>query len=203
MRPIIDVSQHNGSIDWEEVKPFIDSAVIRLGYRGYTDGHYHLDKRFDENVYGCMKNGISYSVYYFPTDVKYAEAIGSARWINDMLTERLILCPVWLDSEIASPTYSGRSDKQPPSFRSGLLAELYSELRAYGYQSGVYCSDAWCDDSLDMSIMGGIPFWIARYSTRRPRHDHIAWQYSSKVRLPGISGFVDCSVLKDETIDTI
>ena len=57
----VDVSEHNGIIDWREVRDAgIEFAIIRLGY-----GRGHLDSRFYENVNGAINAGLSIGVYYY------------------------------------------------------------------------------------------------------------------------------------------
>lgn len=62
----IDVSVHQGSIDWQEVKNSgVDFAIIRCGYVGKTTGNGFIDDRWFENVRGCLDNGIPFGVYIF------------------------------------------------------------------------------------------------------------------------------------------
>ena len=56
----IDVSYHQGVIDWKKVKESgIGYAIIRAGY-GRTD----VDKQFHKNVKGCIENDIPFGVSY-------------------------------------------------------------------------------------------------------------------------------------------
>ncbi len=52
----IDVSVHQGDIDWEKVKAAgVDFAMICLGYRGYGSGDLEIDKKFIDNIEGAKK----------------------------------------------------------------------------------------------------------------------------------------------------
>ena len=62
---VIDVSKHQGAIDWAAVKSSgqIYGAIIRCGFG--SDLKKQDDSRFVENVEGCIKNGIPFGVYLY------------------------------------------------------------------------------------------------------------------------------------------
>lgn len=62
MLPIIDVSKHNGIIDWKAVAPHISGAILKA-----TEGATVMDKRFYDNVRGCEANNIPWGAYHFAT----------------------------------------------------------------------------------------------------------------------------------------
>ena len=59
----IDVSSHNGEINWNEVKSQIDFAIIRLGYGDNVESQD--DRYFQKNVKGCIDNNIPFAVYIY------------------------------------------------------------------------------------------------------------------------------------------
>lgn len=207
MKPIIDVSAHNGQIDWSAAAHQIDSAIIRIGYRGYgKQGRIVKDARAEENIVGCMGNDIPFSFYYFPTDINVSEALESAKWIIDFCENHLVkpAC-IWLDSEYSNNQHNGRSDRLSKKERTSLLKVLCYELINNGYYAGIYCSDSWFEDHLEgykMVDFDSIKFWIARYSKNKPKHPYVAWQYTSAGQIKGIRHYVDLSVRNGEEIDT-
>ena len=60
-KPIIDVSAHNGTIDWAKVKDNVQAAIIRLGYTGYGNGAITYDAKYQANRAGCEANGIPFT----------------------------------------------------------------------------------------------------------------------------------------------
>ena len=69
----IDVSYHNGTIDWKKVKQSeVEFAIIRCGYG--TDDKSQDDKKWEENVKGCTDNNIPYGVYLY----SYADTVEKA-----------------------------------------------------------------------------------------------------------------------------
>ena len=62
----VDVSSYQGEIDWERVaEAGVDFAMVRLGFRGYTEGGLYEDDRFRENLEGAMAAGLDVGVYFF------------------------------------------------------------------------------------------------------------------------------------------
>ena len=56
----IDVSKHNGIIDWSKAKKDIDFAIIRAGYGRLAS---QKDIKFEKNYQGCVDNNISKGAY--------------------------------------------------------------------------------------------------------------------------------------------
>ena len=70
---LIDVSEHQGKIDWEKVKPQIDGAILRCGYGSdYTNQD---DEQFKRNADECTRLGIPFGVYLY----SYADSIEKAK----------------------------------------------------------------------------------------------------------------------------
>ena len=86
----IDVSEHNGTIDWQSVKDAgIDFAILRVGFAGDTSGG-RLDNYFRRNVSECERLGIPYGV----VDVahgKYAFRIYCTRHLAHQFGDRLLV----------------------------------------------------------------------------------------------------------------
>ena len=60
---IIDVSEHQGKIDWKRVKDYVDGAILRTGYGDNLP--QQDDKYFEYNVEQCEKYGIPYGTYLY------------------------------------------------------------------------------------------------------------------------------------------
>lgn len=61
----IDVSAHQGKINWKKVAKQVDFAMIQAGYRGYTEGKLAEDERFRENIQQALKYKLKVGVYFF------------------------------------------------------------------------------------------------------------------------------------------
>ena len=193
MIPIVDVSQHQGLIDWTRVKGSIQSAVIRMGYRGYHSGAIAIDPRYRYNRQQAAKAGIPYSLYFFPCSINDAEALEEAELIIKECKGMTFPLPIFLDSEVAEAAGRGRADRLDPVTRTHLLKVTIDKCQAAGIPMGVYASTYWLNNNLNMSEL---PYsvWCAQYASRcRYTGSYMLWQYTSSGQIPGISGGVDLS----------
>ena len=82
----IDVSEHQGKIDWQEVRSAgFDFAFIRIGYRGYSVGRIKPDDCARENLAGAKAAGPDVGVYFYAQAISPEEAAEEARWCLDFL----------------------------------------------------------------------------------------------------------------------
>ena len=191
---IIDVSKHNGNIDWSKVKGNVEAAIIRLGYRGYSKGDIAQDPKYIDNLNGCRNNGIPYSIYFFPCSINDAEAVEEANYIINAVKGLELSLPVFLDSEISAPGKTGRSDNLSVEQRTHLLKVIIDNVKAAGIEIGVYASTSWLNNNLNVADLGDIPIWVAQYNTHCTYGGkYVMWQYTSNGYVDGIAGRVDCS----------
>ena len=100
---VIDVSEHQGYIDWSQVKASgVDYAIIRCGYG--NDYYNQDDNRWIQNVQGCIANGIPFGVYLYSyatdTDMAQSEAYHVLRCLSDAgLSPSRVALPIFLDME--------------------------------------------------------------------------------------------------------
>lgn len=192
--PIIDVSQHNGIIDWSKVRGNVASAVIRLGYRGYSKGTLAYDTRYKANRVACEQLGIPFSLYFFPCSITDEEAVEEAEFIIRECVGMNFILPVFLDSEIAEVKFgSGRADNLSRADRTRFLKIICDRLQAAGIPAGIYASASWFKYQLDLSRL---PFsiWVAQWGSKLTFSDtYVLWQYTDAGTVPGISGRVDIS----------
>src|SRR5699024_9038484 len=83
----IDVSHHQGIIDWETVQQEIDYAIVRLCdfYHQQPDETCKLDKKFENNIKKCEELNIPVGVYYYSHATTEEEAVTEARFVADSL----------------------------------------------------------------------------------------------------------------------
>lgn len=192
--PIIDVSTHNGIIDWQKVRGNIEAAVIRLGYRGYTTGTVAYDTRYKENRAACEQWGIPFSLYFFPCSITDEEAIEEADFIIKECVGMNYILPVFLDSEIAETKFgSGRADNLSRADRTRFLKIICDRLQAAEIPAGIYASKSWFTYQLDLSQLP-YSIWVAQWGDKLTFiGDYVLWQYTSKGTVPGIMVDVDIS----------
>ena len=95
----IDVSEFQGeTIDWQQVKAAgIDFAILRLGFRGMTEGGLNVDATFEENYQGATAAGLKVGVYFFSQAITQEEAQEEAQFVLGTLNGRELTYPVVFD----------------------------------------------------------------------------------------------------------
>ena len=187
----IDVSAWQGTIDWDTVANYgMDFAILRITEVGNV-----IDSCFEKNYSGCQKHNIPTGAYKYSYAVTVAEIQSEARKVVEVLNGRKLQYPVWLDLEWNNQRSIGAEQIHK-------LAEAFEKIiTAAGYKFGIYCNVDWYLNVI-CSHLKKYDFWIARYPAsdngtlqERLRPDFgVGWQYSSKAKIPGISGTVDRNV---------
>ena len=200
----IDVSNHNGDIDWKRVKASgIDYAIIRLGYTGYSRERFstRYDTAFEYNISGARAAGLPVGVYWYSQAVNTSEARQEAQKLLAKLRSYSIDLPVFYDYEFAGVGDRGRLDY---AWSSGAVnkatltanAEAFcNEIQSAGYDAGVYASKSFLENQIDGASLGRkYNIWLAHYNNQTPYNgNYYMWQYSSKGRVGGVGGNTDCN----------
>ena len=202
MLNIIDVSEANGTIKWELVKPQIDGAILRVGYRGYGwSGTLVFDKQFHNNAAMCRALDIPFGVYWLSQATSNSEALAEAEYLHSHIRHYDLRLPVFLDSEWGeAATGSGRADRLNKSARTEYHLTLLGKLKEYGYDTGLYTGVYWFKDNLDGEAIrrAGNHIWLASVEHVEPTIAYDAWQYSWKGQIDGITTDVDMSYFREE-----
>lgn len=185
-RTLIDVSKHQGTINWEKVKDHIDGAIIRCGYG--KDLVKQDDEKFKENVEACMEYGIPFGVYLYSYAKTVEDAKGEAAHVLRLLEpyKDMLSYPVYYDLEEAG-TESGAVE------RAIVFGDI---IEAAGYWCGIYANQYWWNTYLCDAKLERFTKWVARYSETKANiwTNYDIWQYSSTGSVPGISGNVDMNI---------
>lgn len=186
----IDVSKHQGSIDWAQAGPAVSFAIVRCGYRGMYDGQLHEDPYFYKNMSGAKANGVSTGIYIYSTALNEAEAVAEASMAVAM-AKKAGGCslPIYIDMEDSVRGQKSLSNEQ----RTAIINAFCSTVSSAGYKSGVYANKTWMTKYINTSSLPGSCYiWVAQYNTSCSYSGKYSmWQYSSKGSIPGIKGNVD------------
>ena len=180
---LIDVSKHQGKIDWAKAKNHIDGAIIRCGYG--KDIKAQDDAQFKNNVEACIKYGIPFGVYIY----SYANDIeGAESEANHVLR---LLAPY--KNDLAYPVYYDLEEAGTEKTAVERAIRFGEIIEANGYWCGIYANQYWWRTYLKDNL-NRFTKWVATYSESMPSGisgNYDIWQYSSKGIVPGISGVVD------------
>lgn len=186
---LIDVSEHNGTINWEEVKKHIDGAIIRCGYG--MDQTDQDDKQWERNVAECERLGIPYGVYLYSYATNTERAKSEAQHVLRLIKGHKLSYPVYFDME-------EKGTESVAVENAKLFGDMIEEA---GYWCGVYYNKDW-HNRVVKGQLDRFTLWGASYGSNngqvqenyKPNFGEDIWQYSSTGKVPGISGNVDVNV---------
>lgn len=192
----IDVSEFQGSIDWDKVKADgIKFAILKLGNIYDAQSNYK-DSKFDTNYKNAKAKGIKVGAYIY----NYCNTIDTLKkgleWAIKKLDGKKMDLPIYLDME----------DKDIQGETKETLTNQCNEFAKYikskGYQVGVYANANWLKNELDMDKFDkDLSIWVAQYKVNKPQIDNPdIWQYANDGSVSGISGNCDVNYLYNEDI---
>lgn len=172
---IIDVSYHNGTIDWDKAKPHIEGAIIRCGYG--QDLKKQDDKQYQRNISECTRLGIPFGVYFY----SYAESLdkvdGEIKHLKRLIDGVKMQFPIFLDLE---------EDKNAKIAKD--VANKWLKAMT-GYDVGIYANLYWWNNYLK-----GVECkkWVAAWQKTQPKvKNMVLWQYDAYGTVPGVGSGVD------------
>ena len=187
----IDVSNHQGDIDWETVKNSgVEFVFIRIGYGHNREAKIMEDEKFRQNLEEARNAGLKVGLYFYSYATEIWEAEEQANWIVKTLNGEKIDLPIVFDYETwkSFPTYNINIvdlNKVAKKFLDILHDNGYEGMN---YSSKYYLNTIW--------NISEYPTWLAHYvSKTNYDKDFKVWQFSNTGEVPGINGFVDLDVL--------
>ena len=193
----VDVSYHQGDIDWNAVaEDGVKFAILRVGYRGYgQDGTLNEDVKFRDYIDEAHSAGLDVGVYFFSQAINEDEAREEADFVLDIISDYEIELPVVYDPESIADD-EARTDELTGEQATKNTIAFCEEIEEAGYEPMVYSNMVWEADYFDMSEVSGYKFWYADYeSYPQTPYDFCMWQYTESGSISGISGGVDLDVM--------
>lgn len=210
----IDVSEHQGTIDWKKVKAAgIDYAMIRAGF-GWEEIDDQTDASLVQNVTGAKQAGLPFGLYHYSYADTVEEAKKEAEFLLDILEANNIApsdlsYPIAFDIE--EPDRLNVSQRRVNTDMVNAFCEI---IRDAGYLPMVYASKTVIQDYLYYDEISANNIWMAAW-TSTPNDTEIfdncfpvdMWQYSESGTVDGINGRVDLNicyttVFRDGSADT-
>lgn len=204
----IDVSKHQGTINWTQVrKDGISFAFIKVAGRGYETGKLYYDNCYKTNLKSAAAAGIQTGAYFFSQATTVQEAREEASMMIEALKGYQITYPVVFDWETASGYRTNNGISK--GLMTAMAETFCSMLENAGYRAMIYANTFDFERFESASLTSRYASWLARYpenydgnGKRFKAGDGIPsldypyqiWQYSSTGRVAGISGDVDMNV---------
>lgn len=195
----IDVSEHNGTLDWAKIKKAgISFAIIRTGY-----GTSHVDTQFKKNILGAIEQGLHIGIYHFSYALNKSGAKNEADFVTSILQpyKENIDMPVFFDFEYDTISYAKKKGVTlgKPAFNNHTVA-FCEQIKKAGYTPGTYYNLSYLNNYVDSSKIGSYVKWFAQYASAPGTTDYALWQYSSSYTINGLSCKFDINILKDTGI---
>ena len=192
----IDVSSHQGEIDWERVAASgVEFAMIRLGYRGYgSEGTLNLDPYFEQNLAGARAAGLKVGIYFFSQAITVEEAYEEAAFVLEHLDGEELDYPLAYDWEPISGV-GARTDGLDSVTLTDCALTFCHMAELAGYTPMVYYNNPVGYGRYDLSRLTDYDVWFAQYASRPTMYyDYRIWQYTSSGTVPGIDTRVDMNI---------
>lgn len=190
----IDVSDHQGWIDWYQVADAgVSFAFVRIGYRGYSEGGLFADEYAHYNLTTARSAGLQVGAYFYSQAVNEEEAAEEAAWCIDFLQEYEIDLPVVFDWEyVSEEARTGAMDGDTLTRCAEVFCQMVEDA---GYEAMVYFNPHLSTDYYDLLRLQQYPFWLAMYTAVMDYPHRVDyWQYTDQGSLPGIDTTVDINL---------
>jgi lysozyme len=181
----VDVSHHQGKIDWQRVAADdVTFAIIKA-----TEGGDHVDDTFATNLREARAAGLAVGAYHFFTFCRPG-ADQAKNFISAVPSGEQLLPPV-VDIE-----FHGNCPRRPSpaELNAELVAFLAPVEAAFGKPAIIYITDEAAPAySAHIAVRER---WLRSLAMPPKEEDWVYWQYLDTGRVDGIDGDVDLNVLK-------
>lgn len=175
----IDVSRHNGAIDFRKVK----ESGMEFVFIKASEGATHRDSLFSRNIDSARSAGLATGAYHFFRFDR--EGVDQAINFLEALGSRDPELGLVIDVESA-----GNPGNIPPQTVKKRLSSMVEYLNMLGFRVTVYTNfDGYYDYIRD--TLPDYPLWICRFQENPINADWHFWQYDHHGKVDGISGDVD------------
>ena len=184
---IADVSRWQGRIDWDTLyrSGRIDGVMLRV--LGSKNGKPYSDPQFERSYAACARLGLPVGGYYYTCAVTQRQTEEELAALKTALRGKTFRLPLAIDVE------DPRLRSLAPAALSALVARAADRIETWNLYAMVYTYTNFADTALAAQPLAPYDLWLADYRGKRPARRHGMWQYTSRGKLPGISGPVDLS----------
>ena len=181
----IDISHHQGDIDFDSLKGNIDFAMVRTSY-----GLFYEDKKYKQNIKGLERISVPYGFYHFSYATSVESAKKEAEGFINIIKKYNPTYPVVIDIEWSNRTENVRADTL-----ISITDTICSMIEKAGYYAMIYANLDYFNNKLNDSRLDKYDKWLAEWKSNPTYKKSFGiWQYSSKGQIPGINGNVDLNI---------
>lgn len=182
---VIDVSKHNGIIDWGKVADHgVKAVIIRAGFGRYIS---QKDKTFEKNYLGAKIAGLAVGSYWYSYAETPSEAKQEAAVFLEAIKDKTFDMPIYFDIEEQKHVKLGKA------MCTAITSAFCAEIEKAGYFVGIYSFDSFFITNLDTAVSERYTKWVARIGGT-PNTKHDLWQYEWQGKINGIKGDTDVNI---------
>ncbi len=189
----VDVSYWQGEINWPLVQAVgMEFAMIRLGWRGNTEGNIEADSTAAANYQGAKDAGLEVGGYFFSQAVTAQEAVEEAEFVLELIKDWEMDMPIVFDWEDAGGTRPVGMDPRTLTDCAKAFCQTITEA---GYEAMVYTNWNQAFYDLYLEELSDYGLWLAMYDADMVFPYKIdMWQYSCNGSVLGVEGPVDLNI---------
>ncbi|MCX0390661.1 SH3 domain-containing protein [Clostridium perfringens] len=180
----IDVSEHQGRINWEQVKDHVDFVMLRAGY-----GRNNIDKQFIRNIEECNRLGIPVGIYWFSYAWNEEMARNEAKYVLEAIKGYRVDYPISYDLEYDTLNYASKNGVTiGKRLATDMINTFCSTIEQSGYKAMNYANPDFINNKFYNNEVN-YPLWLAWYGVSEDRakaYNPSMWQYSESGSIPGI-----------------
>ena len=178
---VIDISRHNGDVDFRQVRASgVEAVMLRSSW-----GHFVEDLRFRENVRKCNDAGLPYGLYHYSYALNESEMMREADGLIALARRFSPRMPVAIDMEDAD----GYKERNGTLYNKALNTEICrytcQKIEEAGFYPMVYANLDWFRNKLILSELDRYDLWLAQWNVNGPSLPCGMWQYTSSGSVPG------------------
>ncbi|MCI8823060.1 MAG: hypothetical protein HFI15_11245 [Lachnospiraceae bacterium] len=187
----VEVSQENGSIDWEKAASSrIDTAVVRCAWRASDTGLLMPDVQAEKNLKEAGQAGFETGISLFSQAVTAEEAAEEAEYLIALANKYNITGPVAVTVSWANPEHNGRADVLGREERTKYIAACCQTLQEAGYDPILHTDEAFLSDGLIMEELSDCRLWLTACGPDLTYTGSCEiWQYTDRGTVDGMSGY--------------
>jgi len=177
----IDISYHNGEVDFTKVKTQVDFVIMRSGYGNKTKEETK-EIKFDQYYDEAKQNNLPIGTYWYCYAMTPEQALVEAHFFLDRVKGKKFEFPVYYDVEEPAVMETGADNV------NALITTFCGEIEKHGYYCGLYCSTNYLNKLISDEIKHKYAIWVAHWGVDWPTYEGPfgIWQYTSDGHMDGV-----------------
>ncbi|ALG49367.1 GH25 family lysozyme [Clostridium perfringens] len=180
----IDVSEHQGRINWEQVKDQVDFVMLRAGY-----GRNNIDKQFVRNIQECNRLNIPVGIYWFSYAWNEEMAKNEAKYVLEAIKPYKVDYPISYDLEYDTLNYAKKNGVTiGKRLATDMINVFCSTIENAGYKAMNYANPDFINNKFYSNEVN-YPLWLAWYGVSEDKakaYNSAIWQFSESGSMDGI-----------------